>query len=212
MVGSGVYLLPATLGAIGSISILGWLAAGLAAVAIAAVFIQLAPAAPEARGVPAYVQAGLGPLFGVQSAVLYWCSIWIGLVPLSLAAAGALGFIFPVLAPPEVRLALNHRHRLAGRRRRLGGPAARRPDRGPDAAGGPRPGVAGRHSRLVRLPAAGVRRVLEPAGSVLVAAVKSSGLSCFWPSWGWRRRPPRPPWSAIRSATCRVRPCWASPG
>jgi arginine:agmatine antiporter len=106
MVGSGIYLLPATLGAIGSISILGWLAAGLAALAIAAVFIQLATLAPQARGVPAYVQAGLGPVFGVQSATIYWCGIWFGLVPLALAAAGALGFVFPALGPPGPRLAV----------------------------------------------------------------------------------------------------------
>ena len=106
MVGSGVYLLPATLGAVGSISLLGWLVAGIVAIAIASVFVQLASRAPDARGIPAYIQVGLGRQFGVQGALLYWCSIWVGIVPLALAAAGALGFIFPVLAPPEARTAV----------------------------------------------------------------------------------------------------------
>jgi hypothetical protein len=41
----------------------------------------------------------------VQSAVIYWTSIWVGLVPLALAAAGALGFVFPALAAPGPRWA-----------------------------------------------------------------------------------------------------------
>jgi arginine:agmatine antiporter len=42
MIGSGVYLLPAGLGAIGSISLLGWIAAVIGAAMLAGVFSLLA--------------------------------------------------------------------------------------------------------------------------------------------------------------------------
>lgn len=106
MVGSGVYLLPATMGAIGSISILGWLAAALAALAIAGVFAWLGSAAPEATGLPSYVRAGAGPFFGVQVTVAYWTAIWLGLVPVALAAAGAVAYLVPGLDGPGARLGL----------------------------------------------------------------------------------------------------------
>lgn len=106
MIGSGVYLLPATMGAIGSISILGWLVATLAALAISGVLIWLAAEVKGAEGLAGYVQAGLGPFFGVQMAVMFWISAWTGAVAIALAAAGALGFLVPALAQPGARLAL----------------------------------------------------------------------------------------------------------
>ena len=104
MVGSGVYLLPATLGAIGSISILGWLAATLAALAIGGMFAWLARAAPEAKGLPDYVQAGLGPFFGSQTAVTYWACNWVATVGVAVAVAGAVAFLVPALGGRGSRL------------------------------------------------------------------------------------------------------------
>lgn len=51
MIGAGIYLLPTSLGAVGSISILGWLVATAVALVMAAMFARLASVAPEARGV-----------------------------------------------------------------------------------------------------------------------------------------------------------------
>ena len=104
MIGSGIYLLPATLGAVGSVSILGWLAATAAALAIAGMFAWLGVAAPLAKGLPGYVEAGLGPFFGVQIAVAYWATNWIGTAAIALAVAGAAGFLMPALAEPGARL------------------------------------------------------------------------------------------------------------
>jgi arginine:agmatine antiporter len=105
MVGSGVYLLPATFGAVGSISILGWLAATLAALAIAGMFAWLSRAVPEATGMAGYVQAGLGRFFGVQTTVAFWTLCWIGNVAVALAVVGAGAFLVPALADPGPRLA-----------------------------------------------------------------------------------------------------------
>jgi len=104
MIGSGIYLLPASLGAVGSISILGWLAATSAALAIAGMFAWLGVAAPEAKGLPGYVEVGLGPFFGVQTAVTYWATNWIGNAAIAVAVAGAAGFLFPALNASGPRL------------------------------------------------------------------------------------------------------------
>lgn len=106
MIGSGIYLLPASLGAVGSISILGWIVATLAALAIGGMFAWLASVAPQAKGIPDYVQAGLGSFFGVQTAVAYCANNWIGTAAVALAVAGPIGFLVPALAPPGPRLML----------------------------------------------------------------------------------------------------------
>ncbi|MGZ3375969.1 MAG: amino acid permease [Phenylobacterium sp.] len=106
MVGSGIFLLPVSLGAVGSISILGWVAATAAALAVAGVFAWLSGVAPQARGLPDYVESGLGPFFGVQTAVTYWTGCWSGMVPIAMAVAGALGFLVPALAGSGPRLML----------------------------------------------------------------------------------------------------------
>ncbi len=104
MIGSGIYLLPASLGAVGSISILGWIGATAAALAIAGMFAWLATAAPEAKGLPGYVEAGLGRFFGVQTAVAYWATNWVGTTAVALAVAGAAGYLVPSLAGAGPRL------------------------------------------------------------------------------------------------------------
>jgi arginine:agmatine antiporter len=106
MVGSGVYVLPATLAAIGSISVLGWAAATLTALAIGGVFILLSPLVPKAEGLPDYVRAGLGPFFAVQATVAYCVTNWVGTVAIALAVAGAAGYLAPALAGTVPRLIL----------------------------------------------------------------------------------------------------------
>lgn len=106
MIGSGVYLLPATFGPLGSISILGWGAATAAALAIGGMFASLGAAAPEARGMAGYVQAGLGRFAGVLTTVMYWSLCWFGNVAIALAVAGYAAFFAPPLASAGPRLAV----------------------------------------------------------------------------------------------------------
>ena len=104
MIGSGIYLLPASLGAVGSISILGWIAATAAALVLAGMFAWLGGVVPDAKGLPGYVEAGLGPVFGVQTAVAYWATNWIGTAAVAVAVAGAAGYLVPALAGSTPRL------------------------------------------------------------------------------------------------------------
>jgi arginine:agmatine antiporter len=100
MIGSGIFLLPATLAAVGSITIVGWLLATVSALVIAAVLARLGQIAPEAGGPVAYAGDALGPYVGFQATILYWICAWVGNMAIALGAVGYLASFFPVLATP----------------------------------------------------------------------------------------------------------------
>jgi len=100
MIGSGVFLLPASLGAIGSISIVGWLIAAFAAGLIGAVFALLAIANPGTGGLFSYIRDAFGPCAGFVAGVLYWASCLVACVAIALAIAGYLSVFVPVVAKP----------------------------------------------------------------------------------------------------------------
>ncbi len=106
MIGSAIFILPAAMGAVGSISIFGWLAAAVVALSVAGVFAQIGAAAPHATGLAYYAQAGLGRFFGVQMTVSYYATNAVGLVPVALAVAGTVGYLFPELTGTGPRLAI----------------------------------------------------------------------------------------------------------
>jgi arginine:agmatine antiporter len=95
MIGSGVFLLPATLAAIGSISLFGWLITTVGALALALVFAGLAQARPHAPGLAGYVRDGLGDFVGFVSAIFYWVTAWTGNVAIALAVTGYLAHFLP---------------------------------------------------------------------------------------------------------------------
>lgn len=97
MIGSGLYLLPASLADIGSSSLLAWIIAAAGALAIAAVFAILGRLRPEADGVLDYPRAALHPATGPVAWAAYWVSGWAGNVAIALAAVGYLASLFPVL-------------------------------------------------------------------------------------------------------------------
>jgi arginine:agmatine antiporter len=100
MIGSGIFLLPATLAAVGSITIIGWLLATVSALVIAAVLAKLGQMSPEAGGPVAYAGDTLGPYWGFQATVLYWICAWVGNMAIALGAVGYLATFFPALATP----------------------------------------------------------------------------------------------------------------
>lgn len=100
MIGSGVYLLPATLAPVGSSSVVGWGVAGLGAVTLALVFASLGRLQPDADGLSGFAERGLGRFFGFQTALAFWTACLVGNVAIAVAATGYLGFFFPVLKEP----------------------------------------------------------------------------------------------------------------
>jgi arginine:agmatine antiporter len=97
MIGSGVYLLPQTLGSVGSSSMIGWVFASAGALLLAFVFAMLFRLHPERDGMVRQVRDALGPLFGFQASFLYWLSGWIGNGAIAVTATSYLSVFFPAL-------------------------------------------------------------------------------------------------------------------
>ncbi len=97
MVGSGVFLLPASLAPFGGISILGWLFTTAGAITLALMLSRLGRMMPEVGGPYAYTRRGLGNLAGFLVAWGYWISIWSGNAAISVGFVGYMAAFFPVL-------------------------------------------------------------------------------------------------------------------
>jgi arginine:agmatine antiporter len=97
MVGSGLFLLPASLATIGSISLLGWLAATAGSLVIALAFARLAALHPGAAGPCDYAQLRLGRFAGFQAYLLYLVVTWLGNLGVAIAAVGYLASFVPAL-------------------------------------------------------------------------------------------------------------------
>lgn len=100
MIGSGIFLLPATLAQVGSLTILGWLLAMAGALLIAFVLAGISRHAAAGGGPCTYALEAFGPYVGFQSSTLYWMSCWIGNVAIAVAAAGYLASLVPALKSP----------------------------------------------------------------------------------------------------------------
>jgi arginine:agmatine antiporter len=100
MIGSGVFLLPASLGAVGSISIFAWVAATLGAGLIGGVFCWLAVISPGTQGLFSYIRDAFGPCAGFLAGALYWASCLVAMVAVALAVTGYLSVFVPAVAKP----------------------------------------------------------------------------------------------------------------
>ena len=78
IVGSGVYLLPASLAPYGASSLVAWLVTATGALLLAAVFAALSRAFPQDGGPYVYTRAAFGELAGFVVAWGYWVSVWVG--------------------------------------------------------------------------------------------------------------------------------------
>lgn len=98
MIGSGIYMLPAGLGTVGSISILAWVAAAFGAALLGGAMAVLAIISPKTRGLFSYVRDAFGPCAGFVSGVLYWITILIACVAVATAVTGYLSVFIPAVA------------------------------------------------------------------------------------------------------------------
>lgn len=98
MIGSGIFLLPASLAAYGAISLLGWLFSSMGAILLAITFGNLGRIAPRTTGGPyAYTRLGLGRFPAYLVAWGYWVSIWCTNATIAVALVGYLEVFFPIL-------------------------------------------------------------------------------------------------------------------
>ena len=78
MIGSGVFLLPASLAPFGWNAVFGWIVTIAGGMALAWVFAKLAEVVPQAGGPYAYTRAAFGPFAAFIVAWSYWVSLWVG--------------------------------------------------------------------------------------------------------------------------------------
>ncbi|HEY6940458.1 amino acid permease [Dokdonella sp.] len=98
MIGSGLFLLPASLAPYGPAALLGWGASALGGLALAFVFADLGRRLPRSGGPYAFARAAFGDGAGFAIAWSYWVSIWCANAAIAVAFAGYLGSLFPPAA------------------------------------------------------------------------------------------------------------------
>ena len=169
MIGSGIFLLPASLAPYGLNSIVAWLLSAAGAIALAVVLSRLSRAFPDGGGPYAYTHAAFGPLAAFLVAWGYWINVWVGNAAI---ATGAVSYLVPfaprIGADPHVSAAVvvvdsvdAHGGELHRRARRRLGPGRDHRAEGPAAAGDRRRGclrgeswTAWRPTRRCRSPSA----------------------------------------------------------
>jgi basic amino acid/polyamine antiporter, APA family len=92
-IGSGVFLLPASLAPYGLNSTIAWAFTAGGAIALAIVFARLSRAYPQAGGPYAYVNVAFGPLIAFIVAWGYWISICVGNVTI---VTGVVSYLSPL--------------------------------------------------------------------------------------------------------------------
>ncbi len=95
MIGSGVFMLPASLAKYGSISLLGWVFTALGTLMIALVFCRLTAANPMEGGPYAYARQGFGDYVGFQVAWNYWLYVFTGNAAIAISATAYLSVFIP---------------------------------------------------------------------------------------------------------------------
>lgn len=103
MIGSGVFLLPASLASYGGVSLLGWAITLTGALALALTFARLAMRWPQTGGPYAFARNAFGEAPGFMVAWSYWVSIWSANAAIAVAFAGSLGALFPALVSTPLR-------------------------------------------------------------------------------------------------------------
>jgi APA family basic amino acid/polyamine antiporter len=98
MIGTGVYLLPASLAPLGWNAVFGWIVTISGALCLAYVFARLSAAFPRTGGPYAFTREafGDGPAFAV--AWSYWISVWVTNAAIAVAAVSYLTSFFPAVA------------------------------------------------------------------------------------------------------------------
>ncbi|MEQ9423117.1 MAG: amino acid permease [Cyclobacteriaceae bacterium] len=95
MIGAGIFLLPASLATLGSISFIGWMISGLGTIVLAVVFSRLSRIITKSGGPYAYAQAAYGDFVGFITAWSYWVSILATNAGIAIAFSGYLGVFLP---------------------------------------------------------------------------------------------------------------------
>ncbi len=98
MIGSGIFLLPASLAVYGGISVVGWVVSALAGLVIAKVFSELGKQFPETGGPYTFAKKGFGDFPAFLVAWGYWIAIIATNAAITVTMLSYLSVFFPVLS------------------------------------------------------------------------------------------------------------------
>ncbi|HET9221107.1 MAG TPA: amino acid permease, partial [Roseiflexaceae bacterium] len=97
VIGSGVFLLPASLAPFGGLALVGWLVSCAGALLLAMVFAKLAQVVPQTGGPYAYTRVGFGDFTGYLIAWGYWIGIWSSVAAVAVALVSYASGLAPAL-------------------------------------------------------------------------------------------------------------------
>ena len=98
IIGSGILMLPASLGLYGSLGLIGWLITAVGAICLALVFGRLAKRFPKTGGPYTYSREAFGDFIGFQMAWSYWVGTWAGNAAMATVFVAYMSTLFPILA------------------------------------------------------------------------------------------------------------------
>lgn len=98
MIGSGAYLMPASLALFGTIGIAAWVLTAIGVIFLALVYARLSRHITKPGGPYAYCREAYGEFTGFQVAYNYWLFAWIGNAAISVGFVSYLALFFPYLA------------------------------------------------------------------------------------------------------------------
>ena len=99
MIGSGFFLLPATLAKSGGVTALSWLLCTVLAMVLGGAFARLARHHPDLESPDDYVRPSLGRDASFLATTMYWVSSWIGNNAIAVAAFGYLLVVLQTWLP-----------------------------------------------------------------------------------------------------------------
>lgn len=97
MIGSGVFLLPASLAPYGWNAVAGWIVTIAGALCLAHVLARLTAHFPKAHGLSALIDESLGPVAGILISFSYWVSVWTGVVTITVGGVSYASSLIPAL-------------------------------------------------------------------------------------------------------------------
>lgn len=89
-IGSGVFMLPASLAPFGLYALVGWIISGIGAIALALVFARLCSWFPKTGGPHVYVKEAFGSAVGFFTGWTYWVISWVSTTVVIIASVGYL--------------------------------------------------------------------------------------------------------------------------
>lgn len=97
MIGTGIYVLPASLAEYGTISIVSWIYTSIGAVLLALTLASLNKRFPKTGGPYVYCKEAFGTPVGFFIAYTYWIANLISIAGIAVSSIGYLGFVTPLL-------------------------------------------------------------------------------------------------------------------